>query len=43
MRPPAELTGIEFHPIDSGHFALEDMCSEIAALCRRYLQKVMPA
>lgn len=43
MRPPAEMTGIEFHAIDSGHFALEDKCVEIGNLTRAYLAKVMPA
>lgn len=42
MRPPVELTGVEFHSIDSGHFALEDRCVEIAAVCENYLAKVMP-
>jgi hypothetical protein len=23
MKPPADMPEIEFHPIDSGHFALE--------------------
>jgi len=29
MKPPADLPEIEFHPIDSGHFALEEHCAEI--------------
>ena len=28
MKPPADTSAIEFHPIDSGHFALEDHCDE---------------
>ncbi len=40
MRPPADLSEIEFHPIDSGHFALEDSCAEIGALTRRFLDRV---
>jgi hypothetical protein len=34
---------IEFHPIDSGHFALEDHCAEIGSLTRGFLGRVMPA
>jgi hypothetical protein len=34
MKPPADMPGIEFHPIDSGHFALEDRCAEIGSLTR---------
>ena len=34
---------IEFHPIDSGHFALEDHCAEIGSLTRDFLRRVMPA
>jgi pimeloyl-ACP methyl ester carboxylesterase len=43
MRPPADMPEIEFHPIDSGHFALEDHCAEIGALTRGFLARVMPA
>jgi pimeloyl-ACP methyl ester carboxylesterase len=43
MKPPADMSEIEFHPIDSGHFALEDHCAEIGALTHRFLQRVMPA
>src|SRR5882762_9424054 len=35
--------GIEFHPIDGGHFAIEDHCAEIGALTRGFLGRVMPA
>ncbi len=43
MRPPADMPDIEFHPIDSGHFALEDKCVEIGNLTRGFLARVMPA
>jgi pimeloyl-ACP methyl ester carboxylesterase len=43
MKPPADMREIEFHPIDSGHFALEDQCAEIASLTRGFLGRVMPA
>jgi pimeloyl-ACP methyl ester carboxylesterase len=43
MKPPADMPEIEFHPIDSGHFALEDHCAEIGALMRGFLARVMPA
>jgi pimeloyl-ACP methyl ester carboxylesterase len=43
MRPPADMPDIEFHPIDSGHFALEDHCAEIGSLTRDFLARVMPA
>jgi len=43
MKPPTDMPGIEFHPIDSGHFALEDHCAEIASLTRAFLGRVMPA
>jgi len=43
MKPPADMPEIEFHPIDSGHFALEDHCAEIGELTRRFLARVMPA
>jgi hypothetical protein len=43
MKPPADMPEIEFHPIDSGRFALEDHCAEIGALAHRFLQRVMPA
>jgi pimeloyl-ACP methyl ester carboxylesterase len=43
MRPPADMPEIEFHPIDSGHFALEDHCAEIGGLTRGFLARVMPA
>ena len=43
MKPPADMSEIEFHPIDSGHFALEDHCAEIGSLTRGFLGRVMPA
>ena len=43
MKPPADMPDIEFHPIDSGHFALEDHCVEIGSLTRGFLARVMPA
>ena len=43
VQPPADMPEIEFHPIDSGHFALEDHCSEIGSLTRGFLGRVMPA
>ena len=43
MKPPADMPEIEFHPIDSGHFALEDHCAEIGGLTRAFLARVMPA
>ena len=43
MKPPADMPEIEFHPIDSGHFALEDHCAEIGSLTRGFLGRVMAA
>jgi pimeloyl-ACP methyl ester carboxylesterase len=43
VKPPADMPDIEFHPIDSGHFALEDHFAEIGSLTRSFLQRVMPA
>jgi len=43
MKPPLDMPDIEFHPIDSGHFALEDHCAEIGSLTRSFLGRVMPA
>ena len=43
MKLPADMPEIEFHPIDSGHFALEDHCAEIGRLTRSFLTRVMPA
>jgi pimeloyl-ACP methyl ester carboxylesterase len=43
VRPPSDAPNIAFHPIDSGHFALEDHCAEIGALTRGFLGQVMPA
>jgi pimeloyl-ACP methyl ester carboxylesterase len=39
------LTGLpegEFHPLDTGHFALEDQGAEIARLMRDFLGRVLP-
>jgi hypothetical protein len=41
MKPPADMSEIEFHPIDSGHFALEDHCAEIGSLTRGFLDRVI--
>jgi len=43
MKPPADMLEIEFNPIDSGHFALEDHCGEIGGLTQGFLARVMPA
>ena len=43
VKPPSDMSKIEFHGIDSGHFALEDRCEEIGALARGFLGRVMPA
>src|SRR5215468_1655198 len=43
MKPPVDMPEIEFHPIDSGDFALEDHCAEIGRLTRGFLARVMPA
>jgi pimeloyl-ACP methyl ester carboxylesterase len=40
VKPPADMPEIEFHPIDSGHFALEDHCAEIGSLTRDFLGRV---
>ena len=40
MTPPADLADLEFHAIDSGHFALEDKSAEIGALTLRFLDRV---
>ena len=40
MKPPADLPDIEFHAIDSGHFALEDKSAEIGALVLDFLDRV---
>lgn len=42
MKPPADMPDIEFHAVDSGHFALEDKCAEIGDLTRRFLTRVTP-
>jgi hypothetical protein len=43
MKPPPGMPEIEFHPIDSGHFALEDHCAEIGSPTRGFLARVMLA
>jgi hypothetical protein len=42
MMPPSDMPEIEFHPVNSGHFALEDRYAEIGALTRSFLARVMP-
>jgi hypothetical protein len=42
MKPPEDMPEIEFHPIGSGYFALEDHCAEIGSLTRSFLARVMP-
>jgi pimeloyl-ACP methyl ester carboxylesterase len=37
-----DLPETEFHAIDSGHFALEDSCPDIADLMRDFLGRVLP-
>jgi pimeloyl-ACP methyl ester carboxylesterase len=41
MKPPVDMSEIEFNPIDSGHFALEDHCAEIGSLSRDFLARVI--
>ena len=36
-----DLPGAEFHPLDPGHFALEDQAPEIARLMRDFLGRVL--
>lgn len=36
-----DLPGAEFHPLDTGHFALEDQAPEIARLMRDFLGRVL--
>ena len=43
MKPPADMPEIEFHRIDSGHFAFEDHRAEIGSVTRGFLGRVMPA
>ena len=38
----ADMPEIEFYPIDSGNFALEDGYVEIGSLTRGFLARVMP-
>ncbi|WP_263358623.1 alpha/beta fold hydrolase [Acidicapsa ligni] len=37
----ADLPGAEFHLLDTGHFALEDHCDEIASLMRDFLERTV--
>ena len=37
-----DLPDAEFHALDTGHFALEDKCDEIAALMRDFLKRALP-
>ena len=41
MKPPADMPDIEFNPIDSGHFALEDHCAEIGTLVHRFMGRTL--
>ena len=36
-----DLPGAEFHPLDTGHFALEDQAPEIARLMRDFLGRAL--
>ena len=40
MKPPAEASDVEFHAINSGHFALEDSSAEIGTLALDFLDRV---
>jgi pimeloyl-ACP methyl ester carboxylesterase len=40
---PTDLPGAEFHPLGTGHFALEDQAPEIARLMRDFLGRVLAA
>jgi hypothetical protein len=42
MNPPSDMPEIEFHPVDSSRFALEDRYAEIGALTRSFLARVIP-
>jgi pimeloyl-ACP methyl ester carboxylesterase len=37
----SDLPGAEFHPLDTGHFALEDQAPEIARLMRDFLGRAL--
>ncbi len=42
MRPdPQEMPKVEFHTVDSGHFALENKCTEIAGLMHAFLDRTL--
>lgn len=41
MKPPPTMPGIEFHPVDSGHFALEDKCDDIGAYTLNFFKRTM--
>ena len=43
MTPPADMAGIEFHGVDSGHFALEDKWQEIGGYTRAFFDRVFSA
>jgi pimeloyl-ACP methyl ester carboxylesterase len=38
---PRDLPKAELHLLDTGHFALEDQCEEIAAHIKRFLEAEM--
>jgi pimeloyl-ACP methyl ester carboxylesterase len=42
MQPPPDMRQIEFHGVDSGHFALEDKYQEIGNLTRNFLVRSVP-
>jgi pimeloyl-ACP methyl ester carboxylesterase len=42
MQPPPGMQQIEFHGVDSGHFALEDKYQEIGTLTRSFLTRSTP-
>jgi pimeloyl-ACP methyl ester carboxylesterase len=43
MRPfLQDLPNATFHALDTGHFALEDKCDEIAALMVDFLNRSLP-
>src|SRR5262249_36663644 len=42
VKPPADMSEVQFHLIASGPFAFEDHCAEIGQLTRVFLARVMP-
>ncbi len=38
-----DLKNLEFHLLDTGHFALEEDCEQIASLMNQFLSKVVPS